>query len=96
MLPGEWEHGFFSMTAVGATNVGTIKIGFDDELATNQSHPEMNTFYQKSFQVRKQFNPIGLLYIPVTSNQSESSRDEHLLPEVIPGKKAVILLAYSI
>ena len=53
----------------------------------------MNTFYQKSFQVRKQCNPIGLLYI--ASNQSEASRDEHLLPEVIPGKKAVILLGYN-
>lgn len=32
---GEWEHGFFSMTAVGATNVGSIKVGCDPELATN-------------------------------------------------------------
>uniref|UniRef100_A0A8C4NBW2 Phosphatidylserine decarboxylase proenzyme, mitochondrial n=1 Tax=Eptatretus burgeri TaxID=7764 RepID=A0A8C4NBW2_EPTBU len=29
VLLGEWEHGFFSFTAVGATNVGSIKIYFD-------------------------------------------------------------------
>lgn len=35
---GEWQHGFFSMTAVGATNVGSIKAdSFDPELKTNQS-----------------------------------------------------------
>lgn len=26
---GEWEHGFFSMTAVGATNVGSIRVHSD-------------------------------------------------------------------
>lgn len=32
---GEWMHGFFSMTAVGATNVGSIEIFHDPELRTN-------------------------------------------------------------
>lgn len=32
---GEWTHGFFSMTAVGATNVGSIEIFHDPELRTN-------------------------------------------------------------
>jgi phosphatidylserine decarboxylase len=32
---GEWAHGFFSMTAVGATNVGSIRIHFDEDLRTN-------------------------------------------------------------
>ena len=37
-LLGEWVHGFFSMTAVGATNVGSIRIHFDEDLRTNLPH----------------------------------------------------------
>jgi len=35
VLLGRWRHGMFSMTAVGATNVGSIIINFDRELRTN-------------------------------------------------------------
>ncbi|OJD18485.1 phosphatidylserine decarboxylase [Emergomyces pasteurianus Ep9510] len=35
VLLGRWRWGFFSMTPVGATNVGSIKINFDSELRTN-------------------------------------------------------------
>lgn len=34
-LLGRWRYGFFSMTPVGATNVGSIRIHFDRELRTN-------------------------------------------------------------
>lgn len=33
---GEWEHGFFSYTAVGATNVGSVQVYMDKELQTNR------------------------------------------------------------
>lgn len=33
---GEWEHGFFSFTAVGATNVGSVQVYMDEELRTNR------------------------------------------------------------
>lgn len=32
---GKWRHGFFSTVAVGATNVGSIKVHFDPLLQTN-------------------------------------------------------------
>ncbi|KAK9454539.1 phosphatidylserine decarboxylase-domain-containing protein [Dipodascopsis uninucleata] len=35
-LLGRWRHGFFSMTPVGATNVGSIKVHFDKDLKTNE------------------------------------------------------------
>ncbi|XP_065258859.1 phosphatidylserine decarboxylase proenzyme, mitochondrial-like [Emys orbicularis] len=35
VLSGEWAHGFFSLTAVGATNVGSIRIYCDQDLHTN-------------------------------------------------------------
>jgi phosphatidylserine decarboxylase len=35
-LNGQWKHGFFSMSCVGAYNVGSIKVAFDPELQTNK------------------------------------------------------------
>ncbi len=32
---GEWRHGFFAMAAVGATNVGSIRVQCDPDLITN-------------------------------------------------------------
>ncbi len=32
---GQWRHGFFSYTAVGATNVGSIRLAFDPTVRTN-------------------------------------------------------------
>ena len=35
VLTGEWKHGAFSYTAVGAYNVGSIAINFDSSIRTN-------------------------------------------------------------
>jgi phosphatidylserine decarboxylase len=37
-LLGYWKYGFMSMTPVGATNVGSIKVNFDKDLATNTKY----------------------------------------------------------
>ncbi|GAA5823254.1 hypothetical protein JCM11251_007538 [Rhodosporidiobolus azoricus] len=34
-LLGRWRYGFFGMTPVGATNVGSIRVNFDSSLRTN-------------------------------------------------------------
>ncbi|XP_063676435.1 phosphatidylserine decarboxylase proenzyme, mitochondrial-like isoform X1 [Bolinopsis microptera] len=37
LMSGSWEHGYFSYTAVGATNVGSIRINFlKDKIKTNK------------------------------------------------------------
>lgn len=35
---GDWKHGFFSMAAVGATNVGSVKVYFDKVSATQNKY----------------------------------------------------------
>lgn len=46
---GNWKHGYFSYTAVGATNVGSINVYKDPDLKTNQClvYPD-STFFEKN------------------------------------------------
>ncbi|XP_051949067.1 phosphatidylserine decarboxylase proenzyme, mitochondrial isoform X2 [Xyrauchen texanus] len=49
VLSGEWTHGFFSLTAVGATNVGSIRIYFDKELHTNNPRYNKGSYNDFSY-----------------------------------------------
>jgi len=50
-LLGRWSHGFFGMVPVGATNVGSIKINFDEALRTNARgrRPTPGTFAEATY-----------------------------------------------
>ncbi len=49
---GRWRFGFMSMTAVGATNVGSISLAFDEELKTNKS-------VIKEYREKREWHPPG-------------------------------------
>ena len=48
-LLGEWTHGFFTMSFIGALNVGSIKLLFDDELKTNLTSPALPYIYDRNY-----------------------------------------------
>nr|XP_057913464.1 phosphatidylserine decarboxylase proenzyme, mitochondrial isoform X2 [Doryrhamphus excisus] len=48
-LTGRWRHGFFSLTAVGATNVGSIRVYFDQDLQTNMPRYSKGSFHDHSY-----------------------------------------------
>ena len=43
-LFGEWDQGFFAMSFVGALNVGSINLHFDENLKTNRFYIPENDF----------------------------------------------------
>lgn len=54
---GSWQYGFFSMTAVGATIVGSINVHFDPDLKTNN---RLRPRLEKTFQTTRNSNGILL------------------------------------
>lgn len=46
---GKWEQGFYFESAVGATNVGSIKLDFDEEVLTNRPVPFYPYFEDKNY-----------------------------------------------
>lgn len=48
-LFGRWKHGFITMTAVGAYNVGSINLHFDRTLMTNCKKRKNGNFHEKTF-----------------------------------------------
>jgi len=61
VLNGTWEHGFFSFIAVGATNVGTTKIYFDEEVLTNKPYASTKAQLHRGYYFDREYpNPVDL------------------------------------
>jgi len=46
---GRWAQGFYFESAVGATNVGSIKLDFDEEVLTNKPVPKYPYYEDKNY-----------------------------------------------
>jgi phosphatidylserine decarboxylase len=46
---GEWCHGFFTISFIGALNVGSIKLLFDDQLSSNVKLPKQPYFVDRNY-----------------------------------------------
>jgi len=46
---GRWQQGFYFESAVGATNVGSIKLDFDEDVCTNQAFPTYPLYEDKNY-----------------------------------------------
>lgn len=76
-LFGDWTHGFFLTSFVGALNVGSIKLTFDPKLATNQANPKEPYLYDSAYATNKQVTGpldkyMGKDYVP---HELQTDRD---------------------
>lgn len=51
---GDWSQGYFSMSFVGALNVGSMSLNFDPEMVTNRSN--MKVFSDKKYSLHGEFD----------------------------------------
>jgi len=54
---GDWAHGFFALSFIGALNVGSIVVNFDSDLESNIPMPTKPYFNDQDYTlVNKQIN----------------------------------------
>ena len=80
---GEWHHGFFAMSFVGALNVGSIKLHFDDVLKSNIKTPVEPYFNDRNYELLMSSQDddlnINSVKIPKRIEEETYSTDGHLL-----------------
>jgi len=59
---GDWSHGFFAISFVGATNVGSIKLHFDDILKSNVKNPISPYLQDRNYSVLSSSGANGNIF----------------------------------
>ena len=68
-LFGTWASGFFSLSFIGALNVGSISVHFDDTIKTNKSRTELPYFsdnYYKNKVRMSKGEEVGMFHMGST------------------------------
>ena len=75
---GRWSQGFYFESAVGATNVGSIKLDFDEEVLTNKAVPQYPYFEDKTYvksQSAEKASPFTKYLTQDNFNQISDNKD---------------------
>jgi phosphatidylserine decarboxylase len=68
---GEWVNGFFTISFIGALNVGSIKLLFDDQLKTNKKAPAEPYFMDRNYQTLNEASGAFLSF-PVRNKRPDA------------------------
>lgn len=83
-LFGDWTFGFFAVSFVGATNVGSIKLHFDDVLKTNIVSPEFPYINDRNYATLSAADNAFMSFpIRDTSNRGGEANPSLLQEEVL-------------
>ena len=73
---GRWEQGFYFESAVGATNVGSIKLDFDDDVITNKAFNNYPYYEDRNYIKNVSAEKASPLYKYPTSNNYQQNKDD--------------------
>lgn len=73
---GEWMHGFFTTTFIGATNVGSIVLNYDKDLHTNKSGVDHNEIFDKNYLETSEFEGVFKNKLVIKKRSLKELEDE--------------------
>jgi phosphatidylserine decarboxylase precursor len=80
---GDWAHGFFAMSFVGATNVGSIKLHFDDNLKTNIPNPVSPYLQDRNYAILSSNGEDNLFLTYPTRGKNKTDQEQHSIDSLL-------------